>query len=467
MAPTAIVGEKVGMSQMWVDDKVVPVTVLRVEPMRIVQVKTTERDGYTALQVTYGHRDAKKLNKPEAGHFAKAGVQPGKRLVELRLDSVDGFEVGQEITVDTLAAGSQVDVTAVSRGKGFAGTMKRHNFKGQGASHGNHKHHRAPGSIGSCAFPGRVFKGLKMSGHMGHEQVTTLNLEVVEADAERNLLLRQGLGPRPERRRRHRPQRRQERRRELSAMAQITLKTAAGKDAGNVELDDAMFGIQPNVPVMHQVVTAQLAARRAGTQSTKTRAEVRGGGAKPYRQKGTGNARQGSIRAPHFSGGGVALGPKPRKYDQKTPKKMIKLALRSALSDRAGEGKVVVVDALGLRRPEDQGRQGRARRARHRGPGARGRRPRRRQHRSQLPQPARGAADRARRAQRLRRAVQRLDRVHQGTAADRRPSDHDGSSGASSPRRDEPLAERRPRTPPKAAVERRGRPDGRRSQRSR
>jgi large subunit ribosomal protein L4 len=134
-------------------------------------------------------------------------------------------------------------------------------------------------------------------------------------------------------------------------MAQITLKNAAGKDAGTVDLDDATFGIQPNVPVMHQVVTAQLAARRAGTQSTKTRAEVRGGGAKPYRQKGTGNARQGSIRSPQYSGGGVALGPKPRKYLQKTPKKMISLALRSALSDRAGEGRVVVVDGWGLDKP--------------------------------------------------------------------------------------------------------------------
>jgi large subunit ribosomal protein L4 len=134
-------------------------------------------------------------------------------------------------------------------------------------------------------------------------------------------------------------------------MAQITLKNAAGKDAGTVELDDHTFGIQPNVPVMHQVVTAQLAARRSGTQSTKTRSEVSGGGAKPFRQKGTGNARQGSTRAPHFSGGGIALGPKPRKYGQKTPKKMINLALRSALSDRANEGKVVVVDQWGWEAP--------------------------------------------------------------------------------------------------------------------
>ncbi len=135
-------------------------------------------------------------------------------------------------------------------------------------------------------------------------------------------------------------------------MADVTLKTASGKDSGTIALDDEVFGVQPNVPVMHQVVTAQLAARRSGTQSTKTRSDVRGGGRKPYAQKGTGNARQGSIRGPHFSGGGVALGPKPRKYDQKTPKKMVKLALRSALSDRAAEGKVVVVDGWGFEAPK-------------------------------------------------------------------------------------------------------------------
>lgn len=197
MAQVAIVGEKVGMTQTWVEDRVVPVTVLRVDPMRIVQIKTTERDGYTALQVTTGSRDARKLNKPEAGHFAAAGVAPGTRLVELRLDSVDGFEVGQEITVEQIPVGMKVDVSAVSRGKGFAGTMKRHNFSGQGASHGNHKHHRAPGAIGSCSFPGRVFKGIRMAGRMGGEQVTTMNLEVVQSDPERNLLLVKGSVPGP------------------------------------------------------------------------------------------------------------------------------------------------------------------------------------------------------------------------------------------------------------------------------
>ena len=135
-------------------------------------------------------------------------------------------------------------------------------------------------------------------------------------------------------------------------MASITVKNSAGDDAGTLDLDTTVFGVQPNVPLMHQVVTAQLAARRSGTQSTKTRAEVRGGGKKPFKQKGTGNARQGSTRSPHMSGGGVAHGPKPRKYDQKTPKKMIKLALHSALSDRAADGKVVVVDSWGFDVPK-------------------------------------------------------------------------------------------------------------------
>ena len=156
-------------------------------------------------------------------------------------------------------------------------------------------------------------------------------------------------------------------------MPQVTLKNAAGKDAGTVDLDDATFGIQPNVPVMHQVVTAQLAARRAGTQSTKTRSDVRGGGAKPYRQKGTGNARQGSNRSPQFSGGGVALGPKPRKYDQKTPKKMISLALRSALSGSRRREQDRRRRFVGLGPAEHEGSRQGAVRPRYRGPRAGGR----------------------------------------------------------------------------------------------
>ncbi|MCU1353288.1 MAG: ribosomal protein [Acidimicrobiales bacterium] len=198
MATKAIVGEKVGMTQVWDDqNRVVPVTVLQVAPCRVVQIKTPERDGYSALQVTFGHKKASKLSKPVAGQFTKAGVDPGPTLVELRLDDVSGYEVGQELKVDLLAEGDLIDVTAVSKGKGFAGVMKRHGFKGQRASHGAHRVHRAPGAIGQCATPARVFKGQRMAGRMGAEKVTTLNLTVVSADAERDLLLIKGAVPGP------------------------------------------------------------------------------------------------------------------------------------------------------------------------------------------------------------------------------------------------------------------------------
>ena len=198
VATKAIVGQKVGMTQVWDDqNRAIAVTVVRVVPARVVQVKTADVDGYSALQVTYGIRKARLLTKPEAGHFAKAGIEPGERLVELRVDDTGQYAVGQEIAVDVLTPGDRVDVTAVSKGKGFSGGMKRHNFKGQGASHGNHKHHRAPGAVGACATPARVFKGTKMAGQLGAQKVTTLNLEVIEADAERELLLVKGAVPGP------------------------------------------------------------------------------------------------------------------------------------------------------------------------------------------------------------------------------------------------------------------------------
>ncbi|MBA2280121.1 MAG: 50S ribosomal protein L3 [Actinomycetota bacterium] len=198
MATKSIVGEKVGMTQVWADDgRVVPVTVLRVQTARIVQVKTPESDGYSAVQVTYGTKDARKLTKPKAGHFAKAGVEAGTRLVELRMDDVSTLEIGGQIGADTFAAGDKVDVTAISKGKGFAGGMKRHGFKGLPASHGAHRVHRHPGSIGACATPSRVLKGTKMAGRMGGGQVTTQNLEIVRADAEAGVVLVRGAVPGP------------------------------------------------------------------------------------------------------------------------------------------------------------------------------------------------------------------------------------------------------------------------------
>ena len=194
----AIVGEKVGMTQVWDDSqRSVAVTVVRVTPVRVVQVKSPGHDGYAALQVTYGARRPGSLNKPMAGHYAKAKVDPGRGLVELRVEDPSSYAVGQELGVDIYAAGDKVDVTGTSKGRGFAGGIKRHNFQGQGASHGNHKHHRAPGSIGACATPARVFKGSRMAGQLGDARVTTLNLEVVSADAERSLLLLKGAVPGP------------------------------------------------------------------------------------------------------------------------------------------------------------------------------------------------------------------------------------------------------------------------------
>ena len=186
MATKAIVGEKVGMTQVWdAQNRAIPVTVVRVSPARVVQVKTPEKEGYSAVQVTWGTRRISTLSKPELG-----------QLVELRLDDVSGYSVGQEILADAFEKGEMIDATAVAKGKGFAGAMKRHNFSGMGAAHGNHKHHRAPGSIGACATPGRVFKGTKMAGRMGGGQVTT-NLEVISVDVERHLVLVKGAVPGP------------------------------------------------------------------------------------------------------------------------------------------------------------------------------------------------------------------------------------------------------------------------------
>lgn len=198
MAKKALVGEKLGMTQVWDDaNNVVPVTVLRVAPARVVQIRTPERDGYSALQVTYGHRDPRKVTKPLAGHYAKGGVDPGVRLVELRLDDTTSFAVGQVLTADSFEPGELVDVTAVSKGKGFTGVMKRHGFKGQPASHGAHRVHRMPGSIGQCATPARVFKGVRMAGRTGGTKVTTLNLEVVRSDVDQQVVLVRGAVPGP------------------------------------------------------------------------------------------------------------------------------------------------------------------------------------------------------------------------------------------------------------------------------
>ncbi|HHB11706.1 MAG TPA: 50S ribosomal protein L3 [Chromatiales bacterium] len=193
-----LVGRKAGMTRVFTEDGVsVPVTVVQVEPNRVTQVRTPERDGYQAVQVTVGRRKASRVNKPMAGHFAKAGVEAGRGLWEFRLDDHEGElpEVGSELKVDLFEQGQKVDVSGISKGKGFQGTVKRHNFRMQDATHGNSVSHRAPGSIGQCQTPGRVFKGKKMAGHMGSKRVTVQTLEIVRVDTERGLLLIKGAVP--------------------------------------------------------------------------------------------------------------------------------------------------------------------------------------------------------------------------------------------------------------------------------
>jgi large subunit ribosomal protein L3 len=198
MASKGILGRKLGMTQVWdAENRIVPVTVIEAGPCRVVQLKTPERDGYAAVQLAFGETKPRRLTKPELGHLKAAGGAPSRHLAELRVADLAGFEIGQIVRADLLAAGERVDVTGISKGKGFTGVIQRHNFKGLGASHGTHKKHRAPGSIGACATPARVFKGMKMAGQMGSARVTTLNLEVVEGDAERGLLLVKGAVPGP------------------------------------------------------------------------------------------------------------------------------------------------------------------------------------------------------------------------------------------------------------------------------
>ena len=191
-----IVGRKSGMTRVFNEKGAsIPVTVVEVEPNRITQIKTDEIDGYSAVQVTVGARRSSRISKSEAGHFAKAGVEAGRGVWELRLDTSTEVKVGENIAVDQFSIGQKVDVTGISKGKGYAGVIKRWNFQMQDATHGNSLSHRAHGSTGQCQTPGRVWKGKKMSGHMGNEQVTTQNLEIVRIDSERNLLLIKGAVP--------------------------------------------------------------------------------------------------------------------------------------------------------------------------------------------------------------------------------------------------------------------------------
>jgi large subunit ribosomal protein L3 len=192
-----ILGAKLGMTQVWDNNRVVPVTVVQAGPCVVTQVRTADKDGYSAVQLGFGAIDPRKVNKPETGHFAKSGAAPRRHLVELRTTDASEYTLGQEVTVEAFEAGTLVDVTAKTKGKGFAGVMKRHGFHGLGAGHGVERKHRSPGSIGGCATPGRVFKGVRMAGRMGGVRYTQQNLAIQAVDPEHNLLLVKGAVPGP------------------------------------------------------------------------------------------------------------------------------------------------------------------------------------------------------------------------------------------------------------------------------
>ena len=193
-----ILGEKLGMTQVFDENnRIIPVTVVKAGPCVVTQIRTVEKDGYSAVQLGFGRIDPRKVTKPVGGHFKAAGVTPRKHLMELRTDAIEGYEVGQELGADVFDAGAEVDVTGTTKGKGTAGVMKRHGFAGLGSAHGTQRKHRSPGSIGACATPGRVFKGLRMSGRMGHVTQTTQNLRVHKVDTENGLLLIKGAIPGP------------------------------------------------------------------------------------------------------------------------------------------------------------------------------------------------------------------------------------------------------------------------------
>lgn len=193
-----VLGEKLGMTQVFdANNRMVPVTVVKAGPCVVTQVRTADRDGYSAVQLAYGDIDPRKVNRPDRGHFERAGVTPRRHMMELRTLDAPAYTLGEQVTAEAFEVGAVVDVSATSKGKGYAGVMKRHGFKGLSSSHGVEKKHRMPGSIGGCATPGRVFKGVRMAGRMGNERVTTMNLRIHGVDVGRGLLLIKGAVPGP------------------------------------------------------------------------------------------------------------------------------------------------------------------------------------------------------------------------------------------------------------------------------
>ena len=334
----AILAKKLGMTQRFLEDgRVERVTVLEAGPCPVTAIRTMERDGYEAVQLAFGACKEKSLTKAELGHLKKADASAHRHVVEFR-DQAGELLVGETVTVDAFEAGQRVKISGTSKGKGFQGTIRRHNFKSGPKSHGSHNV-RAPGSIGASATPSRVFKGIRGPGRMGGGRVTQRGLTVVEVMPKQNLLLVRGAVPGPK-------------------GSTVEVRTdgwgasrAPKRGGGSATLDGAAFEARFNMPLVHETVRAELNARRQGTASTKTRGEVSGGGAKPWRQKGTGRARAGSSRSPVWTGGGVVFGPTPRHYTAKVNRKARRAALRSALSAHADRESVAVFDAAAFDEP--------------------------------------------------------------------------------------------------------------------
>ena len=331
-----ILGKKLGMTQIFTEEgKVVPVTVVESGKNVVLQSKTVETDGYNAVQIGFGTVKEKNVTKPMKGHFAKAGVEPVKFIRELRLADVPEYKAGDSISVDIFGAGDLVDVTGTSKGKGFAGGIKRHNFARGPMGHGS-KSHREPGSTGAMisGHGGRVLKGKKLPGRMGGAKVTVQRLSVVRVDADRNLILIKGAIP-------------------GAKNSFVVIKdTVAGQQIGDIELNESVFGVEVNEGLVHQAVVMQLAAQRLGTHATKTRGLVRGGGRKPWKQKGTGRARSGSTRSPLWVGGGTVFGPSPRSYAFRMPRKQRRLAIKCALTDKVNNGDFIVLESLDFAAPK-------------------------------------------------------------------------------------------------------------------
>ena len=309
--------------------------------------------------MAFGARKASRVNKPEAGHLAKAGVEAGEILQEFRVTAevVGQYKPGATVPVTLFAAGQKVDVQGTSIGKGFAGTIKRHNFSSQRASHGNSRSHNVPGSISMAQDPGRVFPGKKMSGHMGDETVTTQNLDVVRVDEARSLLLVRGAVPgaknghvvvRPPSRLREACQGQ-----EGSQVMQLELLNEQGQATAKVDAPDTVFARDYNEALVHQVVVAFQANARQGTRAQKDRGEVKHSTKKPFRQKGTGRARAGMTSSPLWRGGGRIFPNRPdENFSHKVNKKMYRAGMASILSQLARDGRLAVVDSLTVDAPK-------------------------------------------------------------------------------------------------------------------